>query len=123
MNRRKIVLICAICWTAFIVIGLTIPGKSYPDSSLLDFDKAIHAGLFFILSLLWLFALAHDRLTRALTITAIVVVFSFATEWYQEMLPFGRTGDVLDAVADTAGALAGFAAWALYIVFRLEPPV
>ncbi len=123
MNRKKRTFNLALSWTLIIVVVLTIPGKSYPDSSLLDFDKAIHAGLFFILSLLWLFALAHDRLTRALTITAILIVFSFATEWYQEMLPFGRTGDVLDAVADTAGALAGFAAWALYIVFRLEPPV
>ena len=122
MNRRKIALICAISWTLFIVIGLTVPGKTYPNSSLLDFDKLIHAGLFFILSLLWLFALAHDRLTRALTITAIVVVFSFGTEWYQDLLPFGRTGDVLDAVADTAGTLAGFVVWALYILFRLEPP-
>ena len=117
MNRRKLALRFAIAWTILIVALLTVPGKSIPSSSVLEFDKLAHAGLFLILTLLWLFALSEDRISRALTIVGAIVLFSFASEWYQELLPFERTGELLDAVADTAGALLGFAIWAFRVAF------
>jgi len=73
-----------------------------------------------ILTLLWLFALANGQLIRALTLVGLIVVFSFGTEWYQELLPFDRTAELLDAVADTAGALLGFAVWSLRMAFTTD---
>lgn len=109
-------LILAIAWTVLIIILLSLPGSSIPSISLFEADKLIHAGLFFILTLLWLRASADDKLKRALFIVGLILLFSFASEEYQGMLPFERTTDVFDSLADSFGALTGFAVWGLRAV-------
>jgi len=113
MHRTRLFFWLATVWTLVIVVGLTLPGKSLPAGSLFEFDKAIHFGLFFVLTLLWLEALAIGRISRALPIFAAIVVFSFLSEVYQQLLPFERTADVFDAVADSIGAAVGLATWGI----------
>ena len=103
--------VLALTWTVCIVVGLTLPGSAMPSTRLWEFDKLIHAGLFFVLTLLWLSALTRGRLDREVAVLAVILAFSVLTELYQGMLPFGRQADMLDAAADSAGAVAGFALW------------
>jgi len=109
-------------WTILIIIALSVPGKSLPSVSILDFDKYIHAGLFFVLTILWLAALADRTALRAIVIVSLIILFSFASELYQEMLPFDRTADIFDAIADSVGALVGFAFWGIRTAVT-RPPV
>ncbi len=74
-------------------------------------DKVVHAIMFGAMS----FTIALDRLmgqgrvtSRALvTIAAVTVATGVAIEFLQGAMDAGRSGDAADAIADTAGALAG----------------
>ena len=66
----------AVGWTLLIMVALTIPGKSIPDSHIFQLDKLIHAGLFLVLTLLWLAALSEGHIGRGLTILAAMIVFA-----------------------------------------------
>lgn len=101
----------ALVWTACIVVGLTLPGSAMPISGLFEFDKLIHLGLFLVLALLWLPALSGGRIDRGMAILAVILAFSVVSEIYQGILPFGRQADMLDAAADSVGAVAGFVIW------------
>lgn len=98
-------------WTILIFIGLSLPGSRLPDSSVLEFDKLIHFGLFFVLTLLWLAAISRGRIGPGLAVLTIILAFSVLSELYQAWLPFGRTADFLDSAADALGAVTGFLLW------------
>jgi len=100
-------------WSFLIVVLLTIPGSSIPSAGLFEYDKLAHAGLFFVLTILWLAALANRNVAKAIGIVLVIILFSFLSEWYQQMLPFDRTADVFDAIADTVGALLGLSFWGI----------
>lgn len=110
----------ALSWTFLILVLLSVPGKSVPRVAIWEFDKLIHGALFFVLTMLWLRALVAENVSRALTVLGCIVTFSFASEWYQQWLPFDRTADLFDAIADTIGALTGIAVWAIVMVRRIK---
>lgn len=101
----------AVGWTLLIMVALTIPGKSIPDSHIFQLDKLIHAGLFLVLTLLWLAALSEGHIGRGLTILAAMIVFAIFTEFYQQIMPIGRSADLLDSVADAIGSIVAFLIW------------
>lgn len=101
----------AILWTLLIMVALTIPGRAIPDSNILQLDKLIHAGLFLVLTLLWLAALSHASLLRGMIILAAMLAYAVLTEVYQEVMPIGRSADMLDSLADAAGAIIAFLLW------------
>jgi len=117
MPQTKLFFWLAILWTVLIVIGLTIPGGALPYGSLWEFDKLIHFGLFLVLTVLWLEAMAFGRISRSIMILALIVAFSFLSEVYQQLLPFERTADIFDAVADSIGAGVGFVIWGIKNAF------
>lgn len=98
-------------WSILILIGLSLPGSSLPDSSLLEFDKVIHFILFFVLTILWLSAISHGKVGPGLAVLTFMLAFSVLSELYQEWLPFGRTADLMDSAADAFGAMSGFLLW------------
>ncbi len=111
----------ALSWTVLILVLLSVPGKSIPRVAIFEFDKFIHAGLFFVLTTLWLNALAAKSIAKALVVLGFIIAFSFVSEWYQGLLPFGRTADLFDAVADSVGALLGLAFWGVVVALRNLP--
>ncbi|MEX2116811.1 MAG: VanZ family protein [Bacteroidota bacterium] len=83
----------------------TIPTFKFPISP----DKLGHAGIYFVLCMLWERALFHQDKVQFLRRHALLVSFCLTAahgifdEVYQMSVP-GRSADVYDTMADTAGA-------------------
>ena len=86
-------------------------------------DVVAHAGIYAVLSMLVLRALARSRRARVTAASAAVAVavtvgYGVTDEWHQSFVP-GRTAAARDVAADAVGAVAGTAAaWACAIVLR-----
>lgn len=106
---RPIVFACG--WTVLIVAALSVPGSSLPGSSVLELDKLIHFALFFVLTGLWLAAKSEARIDRGLAILGLILLFAAGSEYYQQVMPIGRTAELRDVLADSVGALLAFFAW------------
>ncbi|HEV7380306.1 MAG TPA: VanZ family protein [Dyadobacter sp.] len=91
-------------WTLCILVACTIPGKSIPSAPVIGFDKLVHAGLFGVWIVLWLMATRRN----ALLYVVIGVAYGIGLEFYQQLLPFDRTFDWWDALADAVGVLLGY---------------
>jgi VanZ family protein len=91
-------------WTFAILIACSLPGKSLPSAPVMGFDKIVHVGLFCVWIILWLLA------TRGRDIFYIILgmTYGIALEFYQQLLPFDRSFDWWDALADAAGVLLGY---------------
>jgi hypothetical protein len=92
-----------ILWTLLILVACSWPGKSIPDAPVTGFDKVVHIGLFAGWITLWLLAYPH----KANLLVALGIAYGLALEVYQQLLPFDRTFDWLDAIADAAGVIIG----------------
>jgi VanZ family protein len=81
-----------------VILWLTLaPAHDLPSVNL--WDKAEHAGAFFGLTFLGVWALPDKRLRVAAGVLALGIAIEFAQAW----MPLGRDGDVKDAVADAIG--------------------
>ncbi|MEW6469134.1 MAG: VanZ family protein [Bacteroidota bacterium] len=108
----------ALLWAVLIFILCMIPGRDLPKISwleLLQFDKAVHAGLFFVLAALLArgLGLQHSsrmlqRFPRLFSLT-FCVIYGAALEWLQGALFVERTADPYDFIANATGAVAGMA--------------
>ncbi len=111
----------AILWAIVIFIASSIPGAKLPKIAHLINDKIIHISIFFILGVLVYRALEppvrEDKFDwRRLFISIVaVVLYGVTDEFHQYFVP-GRSVDILDASADTAGGI--LAALAIYLNFR-----
>lgn len=103
----------AVGWTLLVLALFTIPGSSLPkESSLLEFDKVAHFGLFVVLGVVWMWALMGPLKSRIMAVLGWGIAYAWLTEGYQGLLPFERTLDPYDAVANTLGLLvAVFGYW------------
>lgn len=93
-----------------------MPGKSIPHIrwlELLSFDKFVHAGVFFVLQLLYMrgFLLQEKFLflQRHYIILPLLlcVAYGGALELMQAYCFSERSGDVLDFIANTFGCICG----------------
>lgn len=104
---------------------LILPGSAFPTEtwlSKIQFDKIVHIGMFAVL--VWLFCRAFyqkkwssSRLGGIFMYVAIAaILYGIVMEIVQKDFIPNRSFDMLDIVADTAGALVGyiFSSW-LYL--------
>jgi VanZ family protein len=111
----------AIAWACLIYFASSIPGPDLPDLFLLDYDKLIHIGIFFVFGFLAYRALEPYAKTESFNwkrvTLAVIIVVAYGTidELHQGSVP-GRTLDVFDLLADTIGGIlsGGFA----YVYFH-----
>lgn len=103
----------ALLWTLVILAACTVPGSTLPSLTLWEFDKLIHFALFAGFGGLWMRALACPLGRRMAGVLLAGIAFALLTEWYQGLLPWPRTPDLLDALADSLGTLAGVVAYRL----------
>ncbi|WP_439555962.1 VanZ family protein, partial [Dyadobacter sp.] len=99
-------------WTLLILVACTWPGKDLPSAPTVGFDKIVHAGLFIVWITLWL--LVYPEKARFFVILGMA--YGLGLEFYQQLLPFDRTFDWWDAVADAAGVLMGY----LFVTFVIN---
>jgi VanZ family protein len=94
-------------WAGVILVITSLPGSAVP-SALAPYDKVIHFSMYGVFAAL----LAHQAmpqmvLWRGMFIALVLgSAFGAADEWHQGFIP-GRSKDMKDWQADTAGAVAG----------------
>lgn len=107
--------VAVLVWSLVILVLCAIPGRDLPNISwlaLLAFDKWVHAGIFFVLVVLFLRANVLELKSRAAVARlglASAIAYGGVLEVMQEALFEERTADVYDFIANTFGAVVGFA--------------
>lgn len=97
----------AIAWTCAILAACSIPGNDIPDINfdLFEEDKIIHFSLFLVFGWLWARALPYSFMPGFACIGLAGIAYGIGTEIYQGMLPWDRTADPMDAIANILGLL------------------
>jgi hypothetical protein len=91
-------------WTLLILVACAWPGKDIPEAPIAGFDKFVHSSLFIVWSILWLNIVPSS----AGRVIAVGMLYGLALEFLQQLLPFDRTFDLWDALADAVGVLLGY---------------
>jgi len=97
----------AILWTLGILAGCSIPGKDLPTIRIASFDKVAHFVVFAGFGWLWMRALRESGRRQVWYVLGAGFAYAVLTEIYQGLLPFERTPDPMDALANSIGLLAG----------------
>ncbi len=100
-------------WAAFILWLCLMPGKDLPSVTIWEADKIGHFGVYIVLSFLMFYGWIKQstaswfRTNAFFKILLITSCYGFAVEVMQEFLTTDRHFDLLDALANTAGAITG----------------
>lgn len=107
-----------IAWFFLVLVLICLPGDNIPKVeswlTAIFFDKWVHAGLFAILTFLFIYPLTRSDLSQALQknmaikIVLAAVIWGLATECIQKFFVPGRDFDIFDWMADGAGVLAAY---------------
>lgn len=106
MSLQARVFAAAFVLTAAAILWFSL--KPMPGQSTSHIDKLEHFTAYAGLTLLGFLALGRS----SARLVAIVLLFGVGVEIAQALMPTGRTGSVLDALANTAGASLVWAGWA-----------
>lgn len=107
-------------WALVILILCGIPGKDLPHSDFLDllnFDKLVHAGIFFMLMMLVMHGFKKQTSFPRMQQHAGAFAFGFSVaygglmEVMQDLLFEDRSPDINDFIANTFGCVMG---WLLF---------
>tara|TARA_R110002124_G_C8777847_1_gene500518 strand:+ start:421 stop:759 length:339 start_codon:yes stop_codon:yes gene_type:complete len=101
----------AVIWTILILIACTWPGKDIPDAPVTGFDKIVHFGLLFVWAILW----ATYKKSNLIWVCILGISYGIGLEFYQQLLPFDRTFDWYDALADAVGVIVGLVFYKLIL--------
>jgi VanZ family protein len=88
----------AVVVTLVVLAFLWAPPPPDPKLDIPYLDKYLHLGLFFAIAVSWRFARMRDK-----AVLVGGVLLGIVTEIVQGTLPWPRTPDVLDVVADAIG--------------------
>ena len=102
----------ALLWALLIFVLCMIPGRDLPKISWLEnfgFDKLIHAGLFFVLVVLFVRGFSEQQLKNYPKITALLICVAYGgvLEILQGVLFIERSADVYDFIANSCGSILG----------------
>jgi VanZ family protein len=98
----------ALVWAVTIFIASSIPAHSIPNFAIFSQDKLLHFLVYFIFTSLVYIALIHQSRFPALSgrpllwSIFIAAIYGALDEFHQSFT--GRSADVLDLLADVAGA-------------------
>ena len=95
----------ALAWTLAILAACSIPGRDIPSVGIMQFDKVAHFGMFAGFGGVWLWALRGALAAKRWWVLGTGIAYAIGTEIYQGFLPFDRTPDPFDALANLAGLL------------------
>jgi len=92
-------------WTALITLLSLIPLSGTPAVKSPVPDKAVHLVFYFFFTFFWYRYLRNRNLRHALLLTFLcALMYGTIIEALQYMMPFGRSFDTRDILANAAGA-------------------
>ena len=114
-----------IAW--FFIVGVLVfmPGNDLPEPGWLDFpylDKIVHAGMFGGLTFLFCLPICKSqypvkqKYSTCMRIVLAAIAWGLAVEFIQKFFVPGRSFEIADWAADTAGVLTGW--WLSRIFIR-----
>jgi hypothetical protein len=112
--RPHLRLALAAAWTLGILAACSIPGRDLPELDVVQIDKLAHAALFAGFGWLWMRALRGPLPARTRWVAGTGLAYAALTELYQGLLPFERSPDPLDALANATGLLMALWAYRLF---------
>jgi VanZ family protein len=100
-----------VAWFLVIHNFSATPGKDLPHINIPNADKIFHALIFGILGMLLIRACDNSNFNVSLAkmvFLAIIITICYGAydEWFQRTVP-GRSCDLIDLLADSAGSTAG----------------
>lgn len=120
MNNQSAIkkLIPGIAWFFLVLVLLCLPGTDLPtiDTWLNDiyFDKWVHAGLFAVLTFLFIYPVAKlnqpvaVKKIAAIKIALAACIWGITTEYLQKFFVPQRAFDLLDWAADSLGVAIAY---------------
>ena len=103
----------AVLWLVFISVLFILPGSAFPKDNWLTklhFDKWVHFGFFAVLLFLWRFYFPPAGKYDLLLLLA-AFFYGLGVELIQHFFVANRSFDIVDLIADMAGAFAGIWFW------------
>ena len=107
-----------IVWFLLVLILLCLPGSDIPTPetwlNAIYFDKWVHAGLFSVLTFLFIYPFAKADLTqkvkknKAIKIANAAIIWGITTEFIQKFFIPDRAFDLLDWAADSFGVILAY---------------
>ena len=104
-----------IAWFFLVLVLICLPGNDLPKADdwmdAIHFDKWVHAGLFSILTFLFMMPICKSKLSKkerwnfVIKIALAACVWGITTEFIQKFFIVGRAFDLFDWAADSAGIL------------------
>lgn len=109
--------ILALLWTIAITIASLVSIGNMPRVEVPGKDKTVHFLFYFVLTLIWNFALQKKYKNWVLKyiIAFVVIVYGIVIEVLQEVLTKNRQADIYDVLANSGGTLV-----ALIVIFWLK---
>lgn len=116
LSERNLIAL-AVTFTIGITIASLASLSNMPRVEVPGKDKTVHFLFYFVLTLLWNFALQKKYKNWALKyiIVFVVIVYGIVIEILQGVLTKNREADIYDVMANSAGALV-----ALIVIFWLK---
>lgn len=105
----------AILWAIIILVLCGMPPQDVDKVKFIDFphiDKVVHFCLYFVMGVLVVAVLSLNGTLKKskwllLVSISICFIYGWIIEIFQQVLFTGRSYEVMDIVADTAGAIVG----------------
>lgn len=118
-------------WYGLIIYGSLSPSKNLPHLQLFPhFDKVVHFGIYFILTVLIIpVFITKLKYLRSYILAFVISIFSGVLfEILQAFLSQGRTASIDDAIANTLGSVGGILFYQLFlkekklekVIFKIE---
>jgi VanZ family protein len=109
----------ALCWSGLVIFFCLVQSSAIPVVQIANLDKIVHAFFHFVFSALWFLffekQLKYTNLWKPL-LMSFLLSFSFGIgiEIAQGLFTTSRKGDLLDILANTAGAMLAVCMIGLY---------
>ena len=107
-----------------MLVATSVPNPPVPQG-LARFDKVVHFAMYALLAGLVVWAWAGRRTSAMVIIATLLIVAAYGAldEWHQQFIP-GRSMELNDWLADSAGALVGalVGALATTVMLRARTP-
>ena len=102
----KIFRILLVAYMLLILIVSSVPGESFPKTSLLTWDKLIHLIEYFILGILVMKSMNQVSSKMLFYVIPFGIIFGIIDEYLQSFI-LGRYSSGWDVLADTIGVAIG----------------